>query len=274
MWAISYKRRIIIVQIIERGWVVKVGCGTLWPSILNCKWFQSPRPHVSYFLLVISGIEGEKSERKMKSKNNVCKKWFKWQGQRHGGMTRQNRILRRQRQTFWLQSQAKWVGHTIACIILESHCRYIIFFYERNTFWGLFAISLSDIIWILSTSLTTSVFSAPIQLDRGREKLVHWSAKITDQRPESTFSVPSTPCLNWTIFSPQYTLAQQLDHFQSQAISAGPISVQIATWISDWRETSISDYYHFLISSTETTVTWNAEFLKISSPWLSLELDL
>ena len=31
----------------------------VWHTV-NCKWFQSPRPHVSYFLLVISGIEGEK----------------------------------------------------------------------------------------------------------------------------------------------------------------------------------------------------------------------
>ena len=48
----------------------------------------------------ISWIEWEKGECKIQSENNVCKKWFKWQGQIDGGMTRQNRSLGRQRQTF------------------------------------------------------------------------------------------------------------------------------------------------------------------------------
>ena len=105
---------------------------------------------------------------------------------------------------FWLQCQAKWVGHTIACIILESHCCYIIFLWKKYFLGFICNKSVRHHL----DKITICLFSTnPTPSTEGERKV--GSLKCEDHgsetreyllRPKYTLSHLSY--LSWTTFSP------------------------------------------------------------------------
>ena len=147
---------------------------------------------------------------------DTAKHGFKWQG--HGGMTWQNKRLRLQRQNLLIAVSSKMVlahNRTHIGVTWWTH-----WFYERNIFRGSFnhksenKVQFAEyklplkIIWIICSVhrrhmcvvwahiwvfFNISSFSAALEIHPGREGEeleLHWSVKITDQRLESTFSLP------------------------------------------------------------------------------------